>query len=166
MKHSDLKIVLDDVRARDVALVNLITFTDRQAMALFRVYVTVGAATAVAAASGILGVDPLLHFAGPSTAAIALTLALACYFCLRAMVPTEIGLPGRPAEFWQWSIDERVHLEDVLSYYLDQAKAVQDRNRKTNKRGAAALTWAKRLGIMAPAAGLLVGAIRLAVTGI
>jgi hypothetical protein len=166
MKHTDLKIVLDDVRARDLALLNLITFTDRQAMALFRVYVTVGAATAVAAASGFLGVDPLLHFAGPSTAIIALTLAFACYFCLRAMVPADIGLPGRSAEFWQWTVDDRVLVEDVLAYYLNQAKAAQDQNRKTNEKGATALAWAKRLGIVAPVAGLLVGALRMAASGI
>ncbi|MDX8530087.1 hypothetical protein RFM41_12110 [Mesorhizobium sp. VK25A] len=166
MKHADLKIVMDDVRARDAALLNLIIFTDRQAMALFRVYVTVGAATAVAAASGFLGVDPLLHFAGPSTAAIALTLGLACYFCLRAMTPADIGLPGRPAEFWQWTADDRVQVEDVIGHYLSQAKAVQDQNRKTNEEGARALAWAKRLGIIAPTTGLLIGAIRLAVTGI
>ncbi|MER9091530.1 hypothetical protein NKI34_10430 [Mesorhizobium sp. M0700] len=163
---ADLKTILDDARARDTALINLIIFTDRQAMALFRVYVTVGAATAVAAASGLLGVDPLLHFAGPSTAAIALVLAVACWFCLRAMVPSDVGLPGRAAEFWQWTTDELISEEHVLRAYLQQTKAVQDVNRATNERGAIALSWAKRLGIAAPIAGLAIGAIGLILSGI
>ena len=34
MKHLDLKLVLDDVRARDLVLLDLITVTGRQAVAL------------------------------------------------------------------------------------------------------------------------------------
>lgn len=163
---ADLKTILDDARARDTALINLIIFTDRQAMALFRVYATVGVATAVAATSGILGKDPLLHLAGPSTAIIAIVLAIACWFCLRAMVPSDIGLPGRAAEFWQWTTDELITDEDVLRVYLQQTKAVQDINRATNQRGASALAWAKRLGIIAPIAGIATGAIGMFVNGI
>ncbi len=163
---ADLKTILDDARARDAALINLIIFTDRQAMALFRVYVTVGVATAVAATSGILSRDPILHFAGPPTAIIAIILAVACWFCLRAMVPSDIGLPGRAAEFWQWTTGELVTEAEALRAYLQQTKAVQDMNRATNKRGASALAWAKRLGIVAPIAGIAIGAIGMIFNGI
>ena len=45
MPNSDLlKIALEDARARSTALLQLIFLTDRQAMALFRLYVTIGMA--------------------------------------------------------------------------------------------------------------------------
>lgn len=157
----DLKTMLDDVRARDAALMNLMLFVDRQAMALFRVYVTVGVASAAASAAGQFNRDVLFHEARWATLAAALVLAFGCFACLKAMVPSKVGLPGRGAEFWVWARDELVTEDQMIAQYLGHAEASQAINRITNGQTAAWLSRAKRAGIAAPLAGLLVGAVGL-----
>jgi hypothetical protein len=61
MAQVDAKMMLDDVRARDTALLNLLLTNDRQAIDLFRINVTIGSATAVAAASGFLQPESLVQ---------------------------------------------------------------------------------------------------------
>ncbi|NKM99455.1 hypothetical protein [Rhizobium leguminosarum] len=95
MKIDDLKIALDDVRARQTALVNLIIFTDQKAMAVFRLYVTLGIAAGAAGAASFFRNDALLEFARWAMVATACWLALGALFCFRAMSRASINLPGR-----------------------------------------------------------------------
>jgi hypothetical protein len=156
----DLKTMLDDVRARDSALLQLILFTDRQAMALFRIYASIAVAAAAAAAAAFgSGTAAFLMMTRWSLLAMALVLVLACIACLRAMVPAGVGLPGRGADFWQWGVEQSTTDDAFVAAYLNAARKAQDGNRRTNELGAIALMWAKRLGIAAPLVGLAVGAI-------
>jgi hypothetical protein len=161
MSEDDLKIAIDDARHRHLALVNLILFTDQKAMAVFRLYVTIGIAAAAAGIAGFFRDDHLLVFARWSLLASAVTLALGAYFCFKAMSRANINLPGRGAEFWQWALDDRVSLRDAVTAYLKELESRQTSNRALNERTAAELDRAVKMGISTPAVAVVVGLLAL-----
>jgi hypothetical protein len=161
MKPDDLKIALDDARARHQALVNLVLFTDQKAMAVFRIYVTIGVAAAVTAPAGFFRSDELLQFSRWSMSTSALMLAIGAYFCTKAMSRATINLPGRGAEFWLWAMDERVTIDKAVGAYLSELHQKQDVNRDLNEKTAAALHTAVQVGMWTPAAAVLAGLVAL-----
>jgi len=159
MVPSDLKIVLDDVRARNLALHNLILYNDRQAMDLFRLYVTIAVAGAAAALAGLFRDDELLRFMRWGVGAATIMLAIGAGLCLHAMAQVELGLPGRKAEFWQWALREDVPQEAAVAAYLDQSRAAEEKNYKINSAASDIYRYAKWAGVAAPIIGLVVGAV-------
>ncbi|MBY5753701.1 hypothetical protein E0H51_07140 [Rhizobium leguminosarum bv. viciae] len=150
MKIDDLKIALDDVRARQTALVNLIIFTDQKAMAVFRLYVTLGIAAGAAGAASFFRNDALLEFARWAMVATACWLALGALFCFRAMSRASINLPGRGPEFWQWAMRPENEPHEVAEAYLVELLDRQKVNRELNEKTAGALATAVKMGIATP----------------
>ncbi|KKX30264.1 hypothetical protein [Rhizobium sp. LC145] len=150
MQPDDFKLALDDVRARHTALVNLILFTDQKAMGVFRLYVTLGIAAGAAAAASFFRDDALLVFARWSMAMTALWLAVAAFFCFRAMSRGSINLPGRGPEFWQWAMLPQVETKSAMDAYLEELGGRQALNRRLNENTALYLDIAVTMGIATP----------------
>lgn len=148
MAKVDLKILLDDVRARDAALLSMLLTTDRQAMALFRVYVPLAAALVSAALAATFKVYWYLDgWIATGAGSAALVLALACWYCIQAMKTATVAVPGKGAEFWQWATRDDIDEDVALAAYLDQSLKGQDNNFKVNRRSSNCLRMAKRLGV-------------------
>jgi hypothetical protein len=160
LKSDEVKLALDDVRARQIALLQLIYFTDQQAIGLLRLYVTVGVAAATAASAGFSGNSSITMAAAVALSVVALLLLIGCLYCYRAMATAKIGLPGKGPEFWTWALDHPdVNLSYVVSQYLEQTRAILEQDRDTNRVTANALKRAKQLGAAALAAALLVALV-------
>lgn len=157
MPKLDMKIILDDVRSRDTALLTMLLATDRQAMALFRVYVTLTAALASAALAAMFGAAPYLGFwavFGAGTMAMCLTLA--CWYCIQTVKTATVALPGKGAEFWQWALRDDVTEEAVITAYLGQSLNGQDNNLAVNQQSSSYLRMAKRLGVASIVLGSMI----------
>lgn len=161
MAKFDPKIMLDDIRARDVALQNMLLATDRQAVSLFRVYVTLAAAIISASVAGIMRDDSLIDsWVLIGVGLTASGLALACWFCIWAIRTAKVGLPGKGAEFWQWARRDDIEDDVALDAYLAQTLEAQSVNLEVNRRSSSCLRKAKRLGVWSVIAGatiILVG---------
>src|SRR5690606_29655615 len=96
-----LQVALDDARARQTALLQLIYFTDQQAMSLLRLYVTIAVATATGAATGFAPNSWIPMAASIGLTVVSIALLVGCYFCFQAMKTAELALPGRGADFWK-----------------------------------------------------------------
>lgn len=146
----DFKLAFDDVRARQGALVSLIIFTDQKAMAVFRMYVTLGIAAGVAGAASFFRSDALLEFARWGLVATACWLAIGAMFCFKAMSRSSINLPGRGPEFWLWAMKPENEYREVVVEYLNELQRRQKANRDLNEKTAAALDTAVKIGIATP----------------
>lgn len=163
MSDEDLKFAIDDARCRHQALVSLILYTDQKAMAVFRLYVTIGIAAAAAAVAGFFESDAILVFAKWSLTAAALSLALGAYFCFLAMTRAFINLPGRGADFWNWAVQHQIPLQQAASAYLKELETKQAANRSLNENTASHLDTAVKLGIATPVIAAVVGLLALAI---
>ncbi|WP_192182171.1 hypothetical protein [Mesorhizobium amorphae] len=153
----DTKAMLDDARGRDAAWLTLLLATDRQAIELFRIYMTLGIAVSSGLAAG-LAKQVLGHEIYPIVALGSMLLCLfaACIYCLKAMRPIEISLPGRTGKFWQWAMRDDITEQAALSAYFDYAQTAQDMNSKVNSRNSSDLNIAKKLGIAAFAVAAMI----------
>ncbi|WP_454655114.1 hypothetical protein [Bosea beijingensis] len=152
MPKVDLKNVLDDVRARDNALLNMIVHLDRQALALFRIYVTL--AVALAAVAGSYSVSARIDvWTAVGAAAAALVLAIGCFFCMQTVRSAKVGVPGKGADFWMWALRDDVSEEALLTAYLNYSDEAQKQNYRVNDHSTRCLKIAKRLGV----ASIIVG---------
>lgn len=157
MASFDLKIVLDDIRSRDAALLTMLLATDRQAVALFRVYVTLAAALISASVAGMLNPNwSLGSWVAAGVGTTALGLALACWYCIKAIRTAKVGLPGKGAEFWQWAQRDDVTEEVAVGAYLVQSLNAQSTNFEVNRSSSACLRRAKRIGVASVALGAFV----------
>ncbi|MCV9934774.1 hypothetical protein OIU35_00215 [Boseaceae bacterium BT-24-1] len=160
MATIELKNILDDVRARDAALLNMIVAIDNHSLALFRIYVTLAVALASAAVVGSASttgrVDAWTVWGAGSAA---LGLALACHFCILSIRSVKLGVPGKNADFWQWAIREDVTYEAMLEAYLQYSDQTQQQNYRVNDHSTKCLKIAKRLGVASVIVG---GTIALA----
>lgn len=156
MDKFDLKTILDDVRSRDTALLTMLLATDRQAMALFRVYVTLTAALVSVAIAVIFG-DALRFdiWVAAGSGAAALGLSISCWFCIQTIKTATVALPGKGAEFWQWAIRDDITKDAVIEAYLQQSLCGQNNNLEVNRQSSYWLRQAKRLGV----ASLVLGSI-------
>lgn len=163
----DPRIVFDDARARHAGVVALIMAKEVRALALLRIYVTIG----VAAAAGAIGV----FFTTTSTAAlprpigwaliaIVVGLSIGSFACFRAMRSDPVNLPGRLGDFWLGAIDPARSTAEVLTAYLTNLQDKSDQNDNLNKRLARWLDWAKWAGLLTPLAALFAGVIGAAFT--
>jgi hypothetical protein len=155
LKDDELKFGAEDARSRHAALLQLIYFTDQQAMALLRLYVTLGLATASGALAGFVS-QAVPRVAAWGLLAGLVTLVAGSAFCFRVMMSSSVGLPGRGAEFWLWAEREAtVDFHHVLSEYLIQLEKTTAEDRELNKRNVAALRKAKLIGMTVPLTALL-----------
>jgi len=166
VKPDDFKIILDDVRARHMALVNLILFTDQKAMAVFRLYVTLGIAAAATAATGFFREDQLLQFARWPLIITAAWLAIGALYCFHAMTRPSINLPGRGPEFWEWALKPENETIEVVNAYLSELRERQQVNRKLNDDAAGSLAVAIWVGITTPAITALPAAVSILFTAV
>lgn len=133
-----------------MAWMTLLLATDRQALELFRIYVTLGIAVSSGLVAGTVRqvwgseVYPIV-----ALGSMLLCLFVACVYCLKAMNPIEITLPGRAAKFWQWATRDDVSEAAAISAYFEYAQTAQDMNRKVNLQNSSDLHVAKKLGIAA-----------------
>jgi hypothetical protein len=157
MAKFDPKIILDDVRSRDVALLTILLATDRQAVALFRVYVTLAAALISAAVAGAIKANEAVDvWITVGVGLSASGLARACWYCIVAIKTAKVGMPGKGAEFWQWARRDDISEDVALDAYLNQALTAQDTNIEVNRRSSNCLRMAKRLGVGSVALGAIV----------
>lgn len=161
MAKIETKALLDDVRGRDLALLNLLLSNDKQALELFRLYVTFAIGAASAGMAGFVRDDMLLRQGRWGLLSVAALLTLGCWFCIIAMRSATVGLPGRTGEFWQWASDPRIEEGEVLATYLKQAEAAQLKNHALNETCSAAVTQAKRLGLATPIVGVAIAGISI-----
>lgn len=156
-----LKMAIDDARVRQAAVLQLIYFTDQQALGLLRLYVTLGLGAVAGTAAG-LGPDAVIpRAAAMGLAGAALVLFVGCFLCFRAMQSAQLTFPGRGADFWRAALfaSEHVELCGIVKQYLEDLTIGQTRDRETNKRTAAALKHAKWAGLAAPATALIMATI-------
>ncbi|WP_457153331.1 hypothetical protein, partial [Mesorhizobium sp. P5_C1] len=143
----DIKAMLDDSRGRDVAWLTLLLATDRQALELFRIYVTLGIAVSSGLAAGAAKqawgdeIYPIV-----ALGSMLLCLFVGCFYCLKAMRPVEISLPGKAGNFWQWAMRDDITETAALSVYFEYAQAAQNMNSKVNLLNSGDLNVAKKLG--------------------
>jgi hypothetical protein len=152
----DTKAMLDDVRGRDTAWLTLLLATDRQAMDLFRIYVTLDTAIASAMAAGIHnGLFGITSTAMLALTPIAVCLLVGCYYCLQALNPIAVTLPGRASEFWQWARRADVDENRAVDAYLEYAEKAQVMAEKVNLKNSTDLHTAKKCGIVGVVAAVL-----------
>lgn len=158
LSDGEFRTVIEDARARHAAVVALIYAADAQALSLMRLYVTLSIA-AVSGAAASLGQTAL--FPRPVMWALILTAAIfviGTAFCLRTLRSTNLNLPGRTGDFWQWAISNDVDRTAVLEAYLDNVEKKGKMNNDISASSGNALKWAKRCGVVAPVVALLTGA--------
>lgn len=160
IEDTEFRTIIEDARVRHAAGVALIMATDSQAMALMRLYVTVGIATASGAAAGLSTAATFVpHAVGAALAAATLAVVAGAGFCLRTMGSGEINLPGRDPDFWQWARHPGVDRTSILSAYLSALENGARINSAMNQKGAFALKRAKLCALIAPLAALMAGVV-------
>src|SRR6267378_2329459 len=118
----DAKVIIDDVRTRHAAVLQLIYFTDTQATSLMRIYVVIGLAGASGAAAGLSNSATIPRAMGVAFAAAAITAVIGAALCMRAMAPSDVGFPGREPTFWRWAMDQGLSDADAIATYLARAE--------------------------------------------
>lgn len=158
LADTEFRTVIEDARARHAAVVALIYTTDTQAMALLRLYVTLGIAAASGAAAGFGASAAITRPAAWALVVGAVIFVIGAGLCLRALRSAAINLPGRKPDFWEWAMLPNIDRAAVLAAYLDNLKVKGIANDRCNASSATALKWAKRCGAVAPLGALLAAA--------
>jgi hypothetical protein len=154
----DAKVIIDDVRTRHAAVLQLIYFTDTQATSLMRIYVVIGLAGASGSAAALSN-SAIPRAMGGAFAAAAIMAVIGAALCMRAMAPADVGFPGREPSFWRWIVDEGLSDADAIAKYLARAEEKLTQIYAVNVRGAAALNRAKWFALTIPIAPVLVGLV-------
>lgn len=160
VEKDEFRNVVDDARARHAAVVALIYFTDQQAMALLRLYVTLGIATASGAAAALAGTF-IPRSVGWGLGAATFVLIIGAWLCIRAMRSREINLPGRGPDFWLWALRSDVSRADVLKAYLENLAEKTKKNAAINLENGKAFQYAKVCSLLTPAAALIGTAVAM-----
>lgn len=158
LAEKEFRTVIEDSRARHTAVVGLLYATDAQSISLLRLYATLGIATASGAAAGFGSSALISRPLAWALSAGALGFVIGAGFCLRALRPCNINLPGRTADFWEWGLEPGVDQASVLSAYLRNLKIKGEANLAHNKASANALKWAKRCSVATPICALVAAA--------
>lgn len=163
LEKDELKIAVEDARARQAALVQLVYFIDTQAMNFLRTYITIQAGTvsaiAIAAGSSWSFKVPLLG----SLLGLLVSTLIGSFYCFHTMRTVSITLPGRGSEFWKWGLDDEVPHDDVAVAYMDSLEETMTKNRAINEASSKALEKAKLFGMLSPFVGLGGGLIAAAI---
>lgn len=153
MNNDRFKIAIDDVRTRHKAVVDLIYFTDNQAMNLLRLYISIGLASSSIAIASFSNDSNIPPEVGVSLIAAVIVFIYGSYECFEAMSSASINLPGRDPDFWLWVETHRIKDDDLARTYLNQLISGSYTNDSKNKKSASHLKLAKLAGIFAiPAA--------------
>ena len=129
MEKFDPRVVIEDARHRHAGVVGLILAQDARALALLRVYVTIGVAAAAGAVGVLLTPAPSLpRPVGWALLAVVVSLSLGSYWCFRVMRTTPINIAGRKADFWLWAIRPDVTTAAVLQAYLENLQTKNNEN--------------------------------------
>jgi hypothetical protein len=155
---NEIRLAIEDARARHAAVVALIYFTDTQAMGLLRLYATLALATASGGTVTFTSHAPFSRSLALALAAATMVLVVGAAFCLRAMRSGVISLPGRPADFWLWAMGPDVNQHDWSRKYLDNLAEKASLNEKLNAGSARALQLAKFCALILPIATAAGGA--------
>lgn len=165
MTDADLiKLALDDVRARQKALLDLILFQDQQAMGLLRLYVTLGLAAASGAVAVLLGPSTFPFALGISLLAAVAPLFAGAVYCFRAAQAASVGFPGLHPSFWKWASDPQIEPADMRDAYLNQLSTSMDLNHDLNDRLGGLIKIAKLCGGVSPIVTLIAGLIAYGLT--
>lgn len=158
----NLRFAVDDARKRHQGALDLIHASDRQAMAMLQVYIALAVASlsgsAVILLSASIGLPKPIGF---GLAGFGATTVIAALFALAVMWPTEVLLPGRRVDFWQWADRPDVSIEHALRTYLAEAAEKERHNSMVNDQMAKAMLCAKILGAASPVVGYVVGSVAL-----
>lgn len=158
MASLDPRVIIEDARMRQAAVVALIGAIDSQAMRLMRLYVTLGVASAAAGIGTLFAKEPALPAAlGWALLGGTASLGAGMWLCFRVMKPGPISLPGRRPDFWLWAMRDDVASDDVLRAYLQNLSEKIAQNDRVNKAMASQMKWAKLAGLLAPAIAIVIG---------
>lgn len=163
LEKDELKIAVEDARARQAALVQLVYFIDTQAMNFLRTYITIQAGTvsaiAIAAGSSWSFKVPLIG----SLLGLLVSTLIGSFYCFHTMRTVSITLPGRGPEFWKWGLDDEVPHDDVAVAYMDSLEETMTKNRAINEASSKALEKAKLFGMLSAFVGLGGGLVAVAI---
>lgn len=160
MAPEDLRFALDDARRRHAAVVDLLAANDRQALGFLQLYVALaGGALSGGAAIVLSATTSLPRPLGFGLFGFALPVVIGAVFCMAAVWPSDINLPGRKPDFWKWA--NKVPAEEAYMAYLDNLSVKEAQNSRLNMRLSQLMTWAKGLGVAAPIIALMAGAAAL-----
>ncbi len=158
LEKDDWKLALEDARHRHNAILGLIHAADNQALALMRLYMTLGSAAAAGAVS-VFSLQPSVAVPVASALASAVgVLAYGAFKCFSVLDTASVNLPGRGAEFWLWAANERIERVEVFKNYLTTLSEKHRINNEVNDKQTASLRRAKLAGIFTPIAALIAGA--------
>lgn len=155
LADKDFRTVIEDARARHAAVLSLMYAMDGQGMSLLRIYATIAVATAAGAAAGLSNPSTFSHSLTGALMVATIVLCSGSYFCLAALWPSRINLPGRNADFWQWALLPDVSRADVLNAYLAKLSDKGKANTAINQKAARNLERAKYCAIVTPLAMLV-----------
>jgi hypothetical protein len=156
----DLRFALDDARRRHSAVVDLLAANDRQALGFLQLYVALaGGALSGGAAIVLSTTNTLPKALGYGLLGFAAPVILGAMFCMAAVWPSKISLPGRKPDFWVWA--NEVTAETAYLAYLENLAVKEAQNTRLNFRLSRLMTCAKALGVAAPIIALIAGAASL-----
>lgn len=153
-----LKLAIDDIRARQDAVYDLVLSQDKQAMELLRLYVTVGLAVASGAVAMLSNPDRFPLGVGLLCGLVALVVGIV--FCFRATWQAQIAFSGRDAKFWEWASHPSITTADLQAAYFKAADENLKTNRRLNVETAREYWIAKWCGVASP---ILIAFVGLAV---
>ena len=163
LNPDDWKVAIEDARTRHKAIVDLIYFTEQQAMGLLRLYITLAVAAASAAIAAWSKGSVVPPEVGVALATSSIILVLGSWYCFKAMETAEINMPGRDAEFWIWANHEDVPQYQILEKYLEELQEKHALNRGVNVSSARAFHNAKLTGVSVPIGALAAGLVALGI---
>ncbi|MCW5737403.1 MAG: hypothetical protein KIS73_24980 [Enhydrobacter sp.] len=154
LEKDELKIAIEDARARQAALVQLLYFIDTQAMNFLRTYITLEAAAVSVIVAATASTWPFRAELIGAACGFLLASLVGSFFCFWTMRTVTIHLPGRGPDFWEWGLRKDVSHDEVAAAYMtSMAKSIEE-NRKINDSSSRALECAKLLGLLSPFVGL------------
>jgi len=150
LERDELKIAVEDARARQTALVQLMYFLDTQAMNFLRTYITIEAAVVSAIVVAISNAWPFKVELLGSLFGLFGSILVGSFFCFRTMRTVTIILPGRGPEFWTWALDKEISHDEVALAYLQSLEGSINENRRINEASSKELDRARFCGLLSP----------------
>jgi hypothetical protein len=159
LDKDELKIAIEDARARQAAVIQLQYFLDTQAMNFLRMFITIQAAL-VTATVAIWGGQDWTQFKAVlvgSSIGVFFALIVGTGYCFRVMRTMQVTLPGRDPNFWLWGLDKTVTHDEVAVGYMQDIEQATITHSEANEQSAHAFKLVKIWGVSAPFFGVLGG---------
>ena len=155
-----LELALEDIRARQTAVVDHIRAFEGQALSLLGVSSALAVAC-ISAVATVISQDSLLPIAAAwALGGAAASFAYGTFFSIRVMSSTEMGLPAKDGSFWTEAVlnpESERSPSDILAGYIASSKNSTEQNEKLIKLLSRRLQHA-RAGIgLAPISALVAG---------